>query len=179
MLTMLFLAVALPAQVDDILYLIKYVSNVMFVLFLVSACLSTVLIPLLPLVVRSRWVSFPFTILTFFAAACVVVAAVIATVLFIIMQMAITSVTQLNIKASIGVEMFVFMWIAAATNLLAFLIVFGGCCCCASRRDVKTGRRWGSKKAWRGEKQEKRVAEQDEVMTGALGEERTARQAAV
>jgi len=170
--------IALPAEVTQILYLIKYVSNVMFVLFLVSACLSTVLIPLLPLVVRSRWVSFPFTVLTFLTAACVLVAAVIATVLFIIMQMAVTSVTELNIKASIGVEMFVFMWIAAGSAVLAWLIIFGGCCCCASRRDVRTGRRWGSKKAWRSGKREKAV-EEDEGMAGALAEDRAVRQETV
>ena len=67
---------------------------------------------------------------------------------FIIMQNAITSATQLNIGASIGVEMFAFMWVAAATAVLAWLIQFGMCCCCASRRDVKTGRKRGSMKAW-------------------------------
>ena len=63
------------------------------------------------------------------------------------MQNAITSVTQLNIGASIGVEMFAFMWIAAGSAILAWVIQLGMCCCCASRRDVKTGRKSGSSKA--------------------------------
>lgn len=70
---------------------------------------------------------------------------------FIIMQNAITSATQLNIGASVGVEMFAFMWVAAVTAVLAWLIQFGMCCCCASRRDVKTGRKRGSMKAWEGD----------------------------
>lgn len=70
---------------------------------------------------------------------------------FIIMQDAITSATQLNIGASIGIEMFAFMWIAAGTAILAWLIQLGMCCCCASRRDVKKGKKSGSKKAWHGD----------------------------
>lgn len=86
---------------------------------------------------------------TFLAALCTTVAAVIATVMFIIMQRAITQVEQLNIGASIGIEMFAFMWIAAGAAVLAWLIQLSLCCCCASRRDVKTGRKRGSMKAWR------------------------------
>jgi hypothetical protein len=44
--------------------------------------------------------------------------------------------------------MFGFMWTATAFAILAWLINFGMCCCCASRRDVKTGRRHGSSKAY-------------------------------
>ena len=68
---------------------------------------------------------------------------------FIIMQKAITQVEQLNIGASIGIEMFAFMWISAGTAVLAWLIQLGECCCCASRRDVKKGKKRGSKKAWK------------------------------
>lgn len=68
--------------------------------------------------------------------------------MFIIMQDAVTAATQLNIGASLGVEMFAFMWVAAAASILAFVIQLGMCCCCASRRDVRTGRKRGSKKAW-------------------------------
>ena len=87
-------------------------------------------------------------ILTFLAALFTTVATVIATVLFIIMQNAITSVEQLNIEGHIGTQMFAFMWIAAASAILAWLITLGQCCCCASRRDVKRGKKTGSKKAW-------------------------------
>ena len=40
------------------------------------------------------------------------------------------------------------MWIAAGTAFLAFVIQVGMCCCCASRRDVRTGRKRGSMKAY-------------------------------
>lgn len=64
------------------------------------------------------------------------------------MQDAITKVQQLNIGASIGIEMFAFMWIAAGSAILAWLIQLSLCCCCASRRDVKKGKKRGSMKAW-------------------------------
>ncbi len=121
----------------------------MFGLFLAGACLTFVMIFLAPLAVYSRWASLPLMVGTFLAALCTTVAAVIATVMFIIMQRAITQVEQLNIGASIGIEMFAFMWIAAGAAVLAWLIQLSLCCCCASRRDVKTGRKRGSMKAWR------------------------------
>lgn len=68
--------------------------------------------------------------------------------MFIIMQNAVTSADQINIGASLGTQMFVFMWIAAAAAILAFIVQLGMCCCCASRRDVKSGRKRGSKHAW-------------------------------
>ena len=141
-------AVALPAQINDILDLIKTVSHWMFGLFLTAAPLNFVLMFIVPLSVFTRWASLPIAIFTFLGALITTVAAVIATVMFIIMQNAITSATQLNIKAEIGAEMFAFMWIAAATAILAWLIQMGMCCCCASRRDVRRGKKSGSKKAW-------------------------------
>lgn len=141
-------AVALPAQINDILHLIKVISQVMFGLFLTAAPLNFILIFIVPLSVFSRWASLPISILTFLGALFVTVAAIIATVMFIIMQNAITSAMQLNIKAEIGVEMFAFMWIAAGSAVLAWMIQMGMCCCCASRRDIKKGKKRGSKKAW-------------------------------
>ena len=43
------------------------------------------------------------------------------------------------------------MWIAAGASVIAWIIQMGMCCCCASRRDVKSGRKKGSKKAWSSE----------------------------
>ena len=120
----------------------------MFGLFLSGACLAFVLIFINPLSVFSRWATFVIAIFNFLAALFITVAAVIATVMFIIMKNAFTGVADLNVGATIGVEMFVFMWIAAGTATLAWLIQLGECCCCASRRDVRTGRKRGSKKAW-------------------------------
>lgn len=141
-------SIALPADVTDILHLIKVVSNWMFGLFLAGACLSFLMIPMVLLTVYTRWLTLLITILTFLAALFTTVATVIATVLFIIMQNAITSVEQLNIEGRIGTQMFAFMWIAAASSILAWLITLGQCCCCASRRDIKRGKKTGSKKAW-------------------------------
>lgn len=132
----------------EILDLIRLVSHWMFGLFLAGACLSFVMIPFVLITVYTRWAGLLVTIFTFLAALFTTVATVIATVLFIIMQNAITSVDQLNIEGSIGTQMFAFMWIAAATAILAWLITLGQCCCCASRRDIKRGKKTGSKKAW-------------------------------
>lgn len=104
---------------------------------------------LVPLAVYSRWASLPLMIGTFLAALFTTVASVIATVMFIIMRNVVTQVEQLNIGASIGIEMFVFMWIAAGTAILAWVIQLSLCCCCASRRDVKKGKKRGSMKAWK------------------------------
>lgn len=120
----------------------------MFGLFLSGTCLAFVMMFLVPLSVFSRWATLPIAIFTFLAALFITVAAVIATVLFIIMQNAVTAVTELNIGANIGTQMFAFMWIAAGTAILAWLIQMGLCCCCASRRDVRRGKKRGSKKAW-------------------------------
>ena len=133
---------------NDILDLIRLVSNWMFALFLAGACLSFIMIPMQLITVYTRWVGLLVTIFTFLAALFTTVATIIATVMFIIMQNAVTSVEQLNIGGSIGTQMFAFMWIAAVTSILAFLITLGQCCCCASRRDIKKGKKTGSKKAW-------------------------------
>ncbi|TKA79885.1 hypothetical protein B0A55_03655 [Friedmanniomyces simplex] len=144
------LPVALPAGVNDILGLIRTVSHWMFGLFLSGACLAFLMIFLVPLSIYSRWATLPIMIFTFLAALFTTVASVIATVLFVIMQNTITSVTQINIGARIGTEMFAFMWIASGAAIVAWIIQLGQCCCCASRRDVKKGKKRGSKKAWVG-----------------------------
>lgn len=123
----------------------------MFGLFLSGACLAFVMMILNPLAVFSRWLTLFTGIFTFLAALFITVATVIATVMFIIMQRAFTSVEELNIGGELGTTMFAFMWIAAATSILAWLIQTSLCCCCASRRDVKKGKKTGSKKAWQTE----------------------------
>jgi len=40
------------------------------------------------------------------------------------------------------------MWIGTGSSIFGFLIHLFLSCCCASRRDVRTGRRKGSKKAY-------------------------------
>lgn len=100
------------------------------------------------LTIYSRWVSGVYAVWTFISALLTAVATIIATVMFIIFRNVITSQAGLNIGAKIGNQMFAFMWIGAACSIIAWLIHVGMCCCGASRRDVKSGRRMGSKKAY-------------------------------
>ncbi|KAF2490700.1 integral membrane protein [Lophium mytilinum] len=141
-------SINLPADLNNILKLIRIVSNVMFGFYLAGACLSTVLIFIVPLSIYSRWASFAIAFFTFLAALFTTVATVIATVMFIIFRNVIKGVAEINLKASIGINMFALMWVAAAFSIFAWLIQTGLCCCCASRRDVKTGRKKGNKHAY-------------------------------
>ncbi|KAF2759769.1 integral membrane protein-like protein [Pseudovirgaria hyperparasitica] len=141
-------SIQLPANINDILDLIRLVSHWMFGLFLSGAVLSFVLIFVVPWGIYSRWASLPISILAFTNALIITVACVIATVMFVIFKNVIAGVSELNIRASIGVEMFAFMWIASGFAIITWLIHLGQCCCCASRRDVRTGRRKGNKKAY-------------------------------
>lgn len=141
-------SVALPAELVNILSLIKTVSHLMFGFFLAGTCLAFVMIFISPLIVRSRWLAFVIGIFTFIAALLITAGAVIATVMFIIFKNALTSQTDVNIGATIGVTMFALMWTAAACAIFAFVIQLCLMCCCASRRDVKKGKKRGSKKAY-------------------------------
>lgn len=141
--------VALPSNIIDALALVRKASRWMFTLFLTGACLTVPSILLAPLSVYTRWASLPLTILTFIAALTTTVAAIVASAMFLIFREAVRSAADtVNIGAEIGTKMFVFMWIASGAAILGWLIQFGECCCCASRRDVKTGRRKGSKNAY-------------------------------
>ncbi len=75
-------------------------------------------------------------------------ASIIATVMFSIIKNVLTSQAGLNIRAGLGVPMLAFMWIAAGATLGGHGIHLCLSCCCASRRDVKTGRKMGSKLAY-------------------------------
>ncbi|KAI8934085.1 hypothetical protein NX059_008848 [Plenodomus lindquistii] len=141
-------SINLPADINDILDLIKLASQWMFGLFLTGTVLSFVLIFLMPISVYTRWLALPVAIITFLNALFVTAASVIATVMFIIFRNTIGGVAELNISAEIGVTLFAFMWVASAFAIFAWLIQMGLCCCCASRRDVKKGKKRGSEKAY-------------------------------
>lgn len=143
--------VNLPADINDILDLIKIASHVMFGLFLTSACLSFVLIFTVPFALYSRWLSLPIAIFTFLNALFVTAASIIATVMFVIFRNVMSSVAELNISAEVGGYLFGFMWTASAFAIFAWLVQTGLCCCCASRRDVRTGRKRGNEKAYHGD----------------------------
>jgi hypothetical protein len=137
----------LPAEINSILNILKTASQWMFSLFLTGTVLEFVMIFVTPLSIYSRWAAFVIAPLTFFAALCTTVATVLASALYIILIKVAKSQTALNIGGNIGIKMFVFMWIAAVCAILAWLIQMGLCCCCASRRDVKRGKKRGSKRA--------------------------------
>ncbi|KAL1296864.1 hypothetical protein AAFC00_004481 [Neodothiora populina] len=140
--------ITLPTDLTNDLDLIRIVSKWMFGLFLTGACMSFVMMFVQFVSVFSRWWAFVIMFFTFLTALFTCVATVVATVLFIILRNVLTSVAELNIGANLGNKMFAFMWIAAASSFLAFIIQLCLCCCCASRRDVRTGRKKGSKKAY-------------------------------
>ncbi|KAI9376805.1 SUR7/PalI family-domain-containing protein [Aspergillus egyptiacus] len=159
-------SIALPSDISDALDLARAASHWMFGLFIASTVLTFVLIFLSPLAVSSRppqtispdpgvnrlhpprrrrtfipFRALPFTIITFLTALFTIVAAVIATVMFTIFKNIFTDgqAFELNIRAELGNRMLAFMWIAAAFNLLAFIVEFGSCCaaCCGGRKARK------------------------------------------
>lgn len=140
--------IALPAEINNILNLIKIASHLMFGFFITGLCMNFVNIFLSPIVLYSRWWSLPFAIWTFISALLTTAATVIATVMFVIFRNVITSQPGLNINAGLGTQVFVFMWIATACTVFGWLVQLGLGCCCASRRDVRTGRRRGRRSAY-------------------------------
>lgn len=159
-------SIALPSDITDALDLARAASHWMFGLFITSTVLTFVLIFASPLAVSSRppqtissdpgvnrlhpphrrrtfifCRAIPFTIITFLTAIFTIVAAVIATVMFVLFKNIFTSgdAFDLNIRAELGTRMLAFMWIAAAFNLIAFIIELGSCCaaCCGGRKARK------------------------------------------
>ena len=145
-----FHSVALPSDVISALSLVRLASHWMFALFLTGASTSFVSIFITPLSVFTRWATPPIAIFAFLTALTTTAATIIATVMFIIFRKVIHSAEgTVNIVPEIGVKMFAFMWVAAASSILGWLLQMGLCCCCASRRDIKLGRKMGKRKAWR------------------------------
>ncbi|KAK9782594.1 putative SUR7/PalI family-domain-containing protein [Seiridium cardinale] len=136
-------SIALPSEVNTILTILRITSQVMFGFFLAGLVLDFVLMLLAPIVLYSRWWSFPFSVFAFLAAIMVIAAAAVATAMALVFQYALTSQVDLNIKVDIGTKMWAFMWIGAGFTFLAFLIHAGLGCCCTSRRDLRTGRKKG------------------------------------
>ncbi|KZF25643.1 hypothetical protein L228DRAFT_236718 [Xylona heveae TC161] len=142
--------IALPANIQTALNLAKTASHVMFGFFISGTVLCFLSIFLAPFSVFSRWAALGIGLFTFIAALLTTVATVIATVMFKVFQNVFMSATDINIIATLGPRMFAFMWIATGTAVIAWLFQAGMCCCCASRRDVRTGRKRGSRKAYLG-----------------------------
>ncbi|KAF3018140.1 hypothetical protein G7054_g8722 [Neopestalotiopsis clavispora] len=136
-------SIALPSEVNTVLTVLRIASQVMFGFFLAGLLLDFVLMLAAPVVIYSRWWSFPFAIFAFIAALMVIAAAGVATGMALVFEYALTSQTDLNIKVDIGTKMWAFMWLGAGFTFLAFIIHAGLGCCCTSRRDLRTGRRGG------------------------------------
>lgn len=141
-------SIVLPAEINNILKLIRIASHVMFGGFLTGICMNFVSIFLTPLAIYSRWWSLPVAIWTYIATLLTFAGAIIGTVMAVVFKHVVTGQSDLNLGASIGILMLVFMWMSAATTGLGFLIHLSLACCCASRRDVKTGRRKGNRAAY-------------------------------
>lgn len=122
--------IALPSEAVTVLTILRIGSQIMYGCFMAGICINTVLMLMSPLVIRTRWWSLGLSFLSAIAAIVVSLAAIIATVISFAAKIALTAQDQLNIKANIGIKMFVFMWIAAIATDVAFLLHAAmGCCC--------------------------------------------------
>jgi len=119
----------------------------MFAFYLTGACLSFVLIFILPLSVYSRWVTFFVIIFAGLNALFITVASIVGTAISVVFKRALESYHELNIGAIIGKKMLAFVWIASAFAIFAWIIQTCLLCCCTSRRDIMKGRRRGRSKS--------------------------------
>ncbi|KAK0728552.1 SUR7/PalI family-domain-containing protein [Lasiosphaeria miniovina] len=133
--------IALPTQVLTILDVLRITSQIMFGFFVTGAVLNFCLVFASPLAVRSRWWSLPLAGFAGLSTVFVVAAAIAVSVISFAFKYAVTAQQDLNIRAHVGVRMFVFMWLAAGFTIYSSLVHAAMGCCCASRRDIETGRR--------------------------------------
>ena len=144
-------SIALPTEIVNVLKLVRLASNWMFGCFLVGTCLTFLCIFFSPLGFsnKPRWQhkakriflrQLPITLLTFAALLFTAVGSVVATVMFVIFRNKFGGAADLNIRASLGLPMLAFMWIATGFNLIGFIMQIGTCCgvcCCTGRRKVE------------------------------------------
>ncbi|KAK4243961.1 SUR7/PalI family-domain-containing protein [Corynascus novoguineensis] len=133
--------IALPTQVVTILSVLRLTSQIMFGFFLTAAVLAFLMIFLSPLAVASRWWSLPLAVASFLEMMLLIAASVVGTAISVAFKYAAEAQSELNIRAEVGVRMFVFMWLATGFSVWAFAVHSGMGCCCTSRRDLKIGRR--------------------------------------
>jgi hypothetical protein len=94
----------------------------MFSSFLLSIITSFLLIFLSPLVLLSRWYSYHFVTFAFISGLLNFIASTTACVMYVIFQKVITSQKELNIGASLGVRMFVFMWLGTVFSMAGWAV---------------------------------------------------------
>ncbi|KXJ91111.1 SUR7/PalI family-domain-containing protein [Microdochium bolleyi] len=134
-------SIALPSEVNEILGYLQLASNIMFGCFLAAACLSFVMIFASFVVLQSRLWSGFMSVVALLDALLIIVGSAVGTAMGIIARYALSSQPELNVKAELGISMYVMMWISALFAVLAFFVHAGMCCCCTSRRDIRSGRR--------------------------------------
>ena len=128
--------IALPSQVVTILKLLRLGSQTMYAFFMAGTVITFVLLLGSPLVIRTRWFTLLLAFLGFVAGFLLTIAAILATVISVAAKVALTAQDQLNIRADIGIKMFVFMWIGALLTDLAFLLHAAMGCCCKPNRSL-------------------------------------------
>lgn len=111
----------------------------MFAFFLAGTALAFALVFLSPIAIFSRWWSLPMSFISAITFVLILAASTIASVISFIFKYAATAQSTLNIHASVGVRMLIFMWIATGCALVGFVLHAGMGCCCTSRRDLKRG----------------------------------------
>lgn len=127
--------VALPAEINTILTLIRIVSKLMFGFFMLSICMNFLCMFFGPIVLYSRWYSFHFVTLSFISSLLCTAGSVIATVMYAIFKRVIGSQKELNISATLGAQMFAFMWIATAFSVAGWIVHFH--LACISRKEQR------------------------------------------
>ena len=144
-------SIALPTEVIDILKIVRIASTWMFACFIVGIVLSFLCLFIAPMSFskKPRWShkakriflrSLPITILTFAALLFTAAGAIIGTVMFLIFRNTFEGAADLNIQATLGIEMLAFEWIAVAMTLIGFIMQIGTCCgvcCCTGKRRAK------------------------------------------
>ncbi|KAH7326119.1 SUR7/PalI family-domain-containing protein [Stachybotrys elegans] len=127
--------IALPSEVITVLTLLRIGQQIMFGFFLSGTILNFLLLLATPLVIKTRWWSLAMSLFGVLAAILITVAAIIGTAMSIAFRVAATAQDQLNIRAEIGIRMFVFMWIAAILTDAAFLCHAAMGCCFKPQRN--------------------------------------------
>ena len=133
-------SVAIPEDIQNDLDLIRRFSTALKALCIAGACLGFLTMVFALAAYGSRLASFFTSIVAFLSAACNVVAAVIAQVLFVIVRNVINNnIEDLNVEASLGTTLFALIWVAAGASLVTFVLLLFTICCCSpgdrKRRD--------------------------------------------
>lgn len=121
--------VAVPPNIKSALIMARDVSHWMFGCFFVGVAFSVVSFAAGWLNYKSyRILPLLMTLIAGTAALFTTIAAVIATALFCVFRRVFQERPDLNIHGSLGVKIFVFVWMAAGTSAAAFVVSCWVCC---------------------------------------------------